>query len=206
MPNISTHINFIRILINKNFNDFDINFLTLGSIAPNYYVIFNDINKECISHFKKNIKDKCDLNKFNLNIFNKNLNYLEKSFATGYYTHLWLDNYFDENMKKTFFKNCNLKSFKSVILNENIKNYDVKQLLDFITKINIENQAFNDFLPININKSISIFNDFKYKCLNKNFNIKYPIILNEHDYNTFLNNCLDIFLSETINKNIIKTL
>lgn len=53
MPNISTHINFIRILINKNFNDFDINFLTLGSIAPNYYVIFNDINKECISHFKK---------------------------------------------------------------------------------------------------------------------------------------------------------
>ena len=107
MPNISTHINFIRILINKHFNDFDINFLTLGSIAPNYYVIFNDINKECLSHFKNNINDKCDLNKFNLNIFNKNLNYLEKSFATGYYIHLWLDNYFDENMKKVCFHQLN---------------------------------------------------------------------------------------------------
>lgn len=198
MPNISTQINFIRILTNKNFNDFDINFLTLGSIAPNYYAIFNDINKECISHFKKNINDKCDLNKFNLNISNKNLNYLERSFAIGYYIHLWLDNYFDENIKKFFFENCTVKSFKSVILNENIKNYDVKPLLNFITKINIKNSSFNDFLPININKSIRIFNDFKYKCLNKNLDIKYPIILNEYDYNTFLNNCSDIFLNEKL--------
>ena len=41
MPNISTHINFLRILKNKYFNELDINFLTLGSIAPNYYIIFN---------------------------------------------------------------------------------------------------------------------------------------------------------------------
>ena len=43
MPNISTHINFIRVLTTKYFNEFDINFLTLGSIAPSYYIIFNDI-------------------------------------------------------------------------------------------------------------------------------------------------------------------
>ena len=52
MPNISTHINFLRFLRNKYFNELDINFLTLGSIAPNYYVIFNDIPRGCLSHFK----------------------------------------------------------------------------------------------------------------------------------------------------------
>ena len=64
MPNISTHINFIRVLTTKYFNEFDINFLTLGSIAPSYYIIFNDIPKGCISHFKDNPNNKCNLTKF----------------------------------------------------------------------------------------------------------------------------------------------
>ena len=60
MPDISTHINFLRILKNKYFNELDINFLTLGSIAPNYYVIFNDTNKSCLSHFKEDSSEKCN--------------------------------------------------------------------------------------------------------------------------------------------------
>ena len=170
MPNISTHINFIRVLTTKYFNEFDINFLTLGSIAPSYYIIFNDIPKGCISHFKDNPNNKCNLTKFKLNLSNKELNYSQKSFAIGYYIHLWLDNYFDENIKKLFLSKYNVQTFEStMIINENMKNLDIKSLMGFISKITIIDSSFIDFLPININKSIRIFKDFKYKCLNKNW-------------------------------------
>ena len=44
MPELSTHINFIKHLNDINFNDYDLYYLTLGSIAPDYYVVFK--NKE----------------------------------------------------------------------------------------------------------------------------------------------------------------
>lgn len=205
MPNISTHINFLRILKNKYFNEFDINFLTLGSIAPNYYVIFNDANKSCLSHFKEDSSKKCNLTKFKLHLANKKLNYLEKSFAMGYYTHLWLDNYFDENIERFFISKSNIETYGShVIINENIKNYDMKLIIDFISKINIIDSSFTDFLPIKLNKSINIFNDFKYKCLNKNFNTAYPIIITENEYIKFINGCSDVFLKEFNSETIIK--
>ncbi|MDU2489118.1 MAG: zinc dependent phospholipase C family protein [Clostridium celatum] len=205
MPNISTHINFLRILKNKYFNELDINFLTLGSIAPNYYVIFNDTNKSCLSHFKEDSSEKCNLTKFRLNLSNKKLNYLEKSFAMGYYTHLWLDNYFDENIERFFISKSNIETYGShVILNENIKNYDIKLIIDFISKINIIDSSFKDFLPIKLNKSINIFNDFKYKCLNKNFNTACPIIITENDYIRFINVCSNVFLKEFNRETIIK--
>ncbi|MDU2123815.1 MAG: zinc dependent phospholipase C family protein [Clostridium celatum] len=205
MPNISTHINFLRILKNKYFNELDINFLTLGSIAPNYYVIFNDTNKSCLSHFKEDSSEKCNLTKFRLNLSNKKLNYLEKSFAMGYYTHLWLDNYFDENIERFFISKSNIETYGShVILNENIKNYDIKLIIDFISKINIIDSSFKDFLPIKLNKSINIFNDFKYKCLNKNFNTDCPIIITENDYIRFINGCSNVFLKEFNSQTIIK--
>ena len=75
MPNISTHINFLRILKNKYFNELDINFLTLGSIAPNYYIIFNDMTKGCLSLFKEVSSKKCDLTKFKFTLSNKKLKY-----------------------------------------------------------------------------------------------------------------------------------
>ncbi|MDU4980300.1 MAG: zinc dependent phospholipase C family protein, partial [Clostridium celatum] len=203
--NISTHINFLRILKNKYFNELDINFLTLGSIAPNYYVIFNDTNKSCLSHFKEDSSEKCNLTKFRLNLSNKKLNYLEKSFAMGYYTHLWLDNYFDENIERFFISKSNIETYGShVILNENIKNYDIKLIIDFISKINIIDSSFKDFLPIKLNKSINIFNDFKYKCLNKNFNTDCPIIITENDYIRFINGCSNVFLKEFNSQTIIK--
>ena len=153
MPNISTHINFIRILTNKHFDAFDIKFLILGSIAPNYYSIFNDIPKECLSHFKENQNDKCDLTKFKLNLSNKSLSYSEESFAMGYYIHLWLDNYFDTNIEKFFLSKYNLRTLDShVIINENIKNYDIKSIVDFISKITVIETPFKDFLPIKLNK------------------------------------------------------
>ena len=205
MPNISTHINFLRILKNKYFNEIDINFLTLGSIAPNYYIIFNDMTKGCLSHFKEDSSKKCDLTKFKLNLSNKKLNYLEKSFAIGYYTHLWLDNYFDENIERLFISEYNIQYLEyHVIINENIKNYDLKLIVDFISQINIIDSSFTDFLPIKLNKSISIFNDFKYKCLNKNFSTACPIILNENDYIKFINRCSDVFLKEYNSESIIK--
>lgn len=197
MPNISTHINFIRILTNKHFDAFDIKFLILGSIAPNYYSIFNDIPKECLSHFKENQNDKCDLTKFKLNLSNKSLRYSEESFAMGYYIHLWLDNYFDTNIEKFFLSKYNLRTLDShVIINENIKNYDIKSIVDFISKITVIETPFKDFLPIKLNKSINIFNDFKYKCLNKNFNTICPTIFHEDDYINFINECSDIFLNQ----------
>lgn len=205
MPNISTHINFLRFLRNKYFKELDINFLTLGSIAPNYYVIFNDANKSCLSHFKEDSSKKCNLTKFRLNLSNKKLNYIEKSFAMGYYTHLWLDNYFDENIERFLISKSNIETYVShVIINENIKNYDMKLIIDFISKINILDSSFTDFLPVKLNKSITIFNDFKYKCLCKNFNTPCPIIITQNDYIKFINGCLDVFLKEFNSETIIK--
>ena len=39
MPNLTTHINFIKYLTNKKYNNYDLNYLVLGSIAPDYYFI-----------------------------------------------------------------------------------------------------------------------------------------------------------------------
>ena len=33
MPNLTTHINFIKYLTNKKYNNYDLNYLVLGSIA-----------------------------------------------------------------------------------------------------------------------------------------------------------------------------
>ena len=52
MPELSTHINFIKHLNDINFNDYDLYYLTLGSIAPDYYVVFKNKEKACLSHFK----------------------------------------------------------------------------------------------------------------------------------------------------------
>ncbi|MBP3916458.1 hypothetical protein [Clostridium sp.] len=115
----------------------------------------------------------------------------------GYYIHLWLDNYFDENVENFFLSKYNLRNFRSnVIINENMKNYDIKSIVNFISKITIIETPFTDFLPIKLNKSINIFNDFKYKCLNKNFSTTCPIILHEDDYINFINECSDIFLNQ----------
>ena len=71
-----------------------------------------------------------------LNLSNKSLSYSEESFAMGYYIHRWLDNYFDTNIEKFFLSKYNLRTLDShVIINENIKNYDIKSIVDFISKI-----------------------------------------------------------------------
>ena len=46
MPNLTTHINFIKYLTNKKYNNYDLNYLVLGSIAPDYYFIFNNEKKD----------------------------------------------------------------------------------------------------------------------------------------------------------------
>lgn len=198
MPNLSTHINFLRILKNKNFNKYDINYLALGSIAPDYYVIFNDKDKECFSHFKSNIKDKCDFKKFSSFFSDKNLNYAEYSYILGYCLHLWLDNYFyNRNSKLYSYQSIKFGEFRShLIIEENIKNYDIKSIIEFISKINIIKSSFNDILPVKLNKSINIWNDFKHKCINRNFNLTCPILLNKDDYSKFLDESSDIFLNE----------
>ena len=89
MPNLTTHINFIKYLTNKKYNNYDLNYLVLGSIAPDYYFIFNNEKKGCLSHFEETINDESNLDIFNSKILKLNVNHFEKSYIVGYYSHLW---------------------------------------------------------------------------------------------------------------------
>lgn len=55
MPNLTTHINFIKYLTNKKYNNYDLNYLVLGSIAPDYYFIFNNEKKVAFLILKKQL-------------------------------------------------------------------------------------------------------------------------------------------------------
>ena len=133
MPELSTHINFIKHLNDISFNDYDLYYLTLGSIAPDYYVVFKNKEKACLSHFKEKITDKPNIYSFKNKISNLKLSYYEKSYVMGYYYHLWLDNYFNENIKSLPMKKSGYNSFiEKKFIKENIKNYDLKYIINFI--------------------------------------------------------------------------
>ena len=133
MPELSTHINFIKHLNDINFNDYDLYYLTLGSIAPDYYVVFKNKEKACLSHFKEKITDKPNIYSFKNKISNLKLSYYEKSYVMGSYYHLWLDNYFNENIKSLPMKKSGYNSFiEKKFIKENIKNYDLKYIINFI--------------------------------------------------------------------------
>ena len=155
MPNLTTHINFIKYLTNKKYNNYDLNYLVLGSIAPDYYFIFNNEKKGCLSHFEETINDESNLDIFNSKILKLNVNHFEKSYIVGYYSHLWLDNYFYNNCDKFTIINNNFSTtLLRKFLKENIKIYDLKSTRELINSISISpnNSDFNDILPISLDR------------------------------------------------------
>lgn len=205
MPNISTHINFIKCLINNNLKDYDINYLTLGSVAPDYYIVFNNDEKGCISHFKKIISETSNLDYFKNKFSNIDFTHQEKSYILGYYAHLWLDNYFYYN-NDNLIVNIDFSNFTPFIINrfikENIRVYDLRTSLHFISNINIEYSNLdisNNILPIPINKALHIWNDFKFKSMNKSLELNCPDVLSTEDYYGFINKASVEFLKEYSN-------
>lgn len=200
MPNISTHINFINCLINNNFKDYDINYLTLGSVAPDYYIIFNNEEKGCASHFKKMVSEISNLNYFKSKFSNIQLTHEQTSYLLGYYAHLWLDNYFYYNIDNLMV-NVNSSNFTTFLLNrfikENIYIYDLRSSLHFISKISInysDLDAANNLFPISINKALHLWSDFKFKSMNKSLELSCPTILNDTEYYKFINKASNDFL------------
>ena len=189
MPNLTTHINFIKYLTNKKYNNYDLNYLVLGSIAPDYYFIFNKEKKGCLSHFEETINDESNLDIFNSKILKLNVNHFEKSYIVGYYSHLWLDNYFYNNCDKFTIINNNFSTtLLRKFLKENIKIYDLKSTRELINSISISpnNSDFNDILPISLNKSIHLLNDLKFKSLISPLELSCPTVIENSSYNKFL--------------------
>lgn len=189
MPELSTHINFIKHLNDINFNDYDLYYLTLGSIAPDYYVVFKNKEKACLSHFKEKITDKPNIYSFKNKISNLKLSYYEKSYVMGYYYHLWLDNYFNENIKSLPMKKSGYNSFiEKKFIKENIKNYDLKYIINFINSISLSNsiEYTHDILPVPIKRANNILRDLKFKSSIVNLELSCPVLIDNNDYNEFI--------------------
>ena len=189
MPELSTHINFIKHLNDINFNDYDLYYLTLGSIAPDYYVVFKNKEKACLSHFKEKITDKPNIYSFKNKISNLKLSYYEKSYVMGYYYHLWLDNYFNENIKSLPMKKSGYNSFiEKKFIKENIKNYDLKCIINFINSISLSNsiEYTHDILPVPIKRANNILRDLKFKSSIVNLELSCPVLIDNNDYNEFI--------------------
>ena len=189
MPELSTHINFIKHLNDINFNDYDLYYLTLGSIAPDYYVVFKNKEKACLSHFKEKITDKPNIYSFKKKISNFKLSYYEKSYVMGYYYHLWLDNYFNENINNLPIKKSTYNSFlEKKFIKENIKNYDLKCIINFINSISLSNsiEYTHDILPVPIKRANNILRDLKFKSSIINLELSCPVLIDNNDYNEFI--------------------
>lgn len=200
MPSISTHLNFTKLLNNKGFNNFDNNYFLLGSIAPDYYIHFYDEKMACISHFKKSIFDRSNLNDFVRFVSKEEFSSKELCYIKGYYTHLWLDNYlFDfgdslEIDKPEGMEEKNTRQF----IKENIRAYDISNIREELIRQNCRNcysEGFVSHLPTTIEKAVELLETFKNTGLRETVEINIITVVKESNYYKFLENAAKDFLS-----------
>ncbi|WP_291580681.1 zinc dependent phospholipase C family protein [Clostridium sp. UBA6640] len=178
MPEINTHMAFANILNSELIENLENNYFLLGNIAPDCFLHKSNNYLDCKAHYKSSVNSSCQCELFLkdkcLDVTNE-----EKSFILGYYSHLWLDNYANENghiLTASVLVNGNNEEAKEKFL-KNLLFYDNK-IID--NKLNLEK----------INKTI--FKDFKnyYMVSEKDMKMvfnKYVTILKESSkYSNFL--------------------
>lgn len=203
MPSISTHLNFTKLLNNKGFNNCDSNYFLLGSIAPDYYINFYDEKMGCISHFKKSIFDKSNLNDFVRFVSKKEFSSKELSYIKGYYTHLWLDNYlfdFGDCLGIDKPEGMEEKSARQFI-KDNIRIYDISKIREELIRqncCNCSSEGFVNHLPVTIEKAVELLETFKNTGLGEAVGINVVTVVKESNYYKFLENAVKDFLNESI--------
>jgi len=193
MPSISTHLHFGKVLLENNNNDIDLLSYIMGLASPK--TIFDEIDEYHTLDEDGNIDVREFYEKFNI----KELSLESKSFVLGYYSNLWLEEYYKFNARKLTIHNKEELSDEELILalENTVRYYDIAAIGDFYKKIKDSINDYNPNLNLNEIKYIDL-NEVK-KILIDYFNEVTPIITNkelmdEDEYNNFINKSCSKFL------------
>ncbi len=193
MPSISTHLHFGKVLLEHNDNDVDLLSYIMGLASPK--TIFDEIDEYHTLDEDGNIDVREFYEKFNI----KELSLESKSFVLGYYSNLWLEEYYKFNARKLIIHNKEELSDEELILalENTVRYYDIAAVGDFYKKIKDSINDYNPNLNLNEIKYIDL-NEVK-KILIDYFNEVTPLITNkelmdEDEYNNFINRSCSKFL------------
>lgn len=189
MPSINTHMAFAKILHFKLSENLESNYFLLGNIAPDCFLHRNNNYLDYKAHYKSSVNSNCQCELF---LRDKCLDVTEKerSFILGYYSHLWLDNYVNENghiLTTSMLVNENNEEAKEKFL-KNLLFYDNK-IID--NKLNVEKinktifKDFKNYYVVSEKDMKMIFNEYvihlKESSKHSNF-----LVLKEKNYINFL--------------------
>lgn len=193
MPSISTHMHFGKVLLEKIDNDIDLLSYIMGLAAPK--TIFDEIDEYHTLDEDGNIDVREFYEKFNI----KELSLESKSFVLGYYSNLWLEEYYKFNARKlTIHNNEELTDEELILAVENIvRYYDIVSIGGFYDKIKDTINNYNINLNLNETKYIN-FREVK-KILTDYFNKVTPLVthnelIDQDEYNSFINKSCSKFL------------
>ncbi|GAA0122534.1 hypothetical protein UT300018_18500 [Clostridium faecium] len=189
MPNINTHIAFTEILHFELSEKLENSYFLLGNIAPDCFLYKNNNYLNCKAHYKNDINNNCQCKLFLkdkcFNVTNE-----EKSFILGYYSHLWLDNYFtnNEHILRTYVTTKD-NTVRKKSFSQNLLFYDNKIINN---KLNIDEinstvfKYFKNHYVVSEKDMKKIFNDC-IKLFEESVNYKDFLVLDEEKYINFLN-------------------
>lgn len=193
MPSISTHMHFGKVLLEKINNDIDLLSYIMGLAAPK--TIFDEIDEYHTLDEDGNIDVREFYEKFNI----KELSLESKSFVLGYYSNLWLEEYYKFNARKLTIHNEEELTDEELILavENTVRYYDIVSIGDFYGKIKDNIYNYNASLNLNETKYID-FKEVK-KILADYFNKVTPLIthkelIDQDEYNSFINKSCSKFL------------
>lgn len=196
MARISTHMHFSKLMLENSEDEVDICNFLLGLVSPDIY-IDDETNEKY--HYLDEDGD-IDVKEFYESFNWESLNFKEKSFVLGYYSHLWFDEYYKFNASKLIVHNKNDLSDEE--LGHAVKNlltyYDYKVINRFYDEIKQNIIENNDIIEIekleqiDIKKSKQLLTDFLSSPIHDQSN---TYLINEKDYVELIYSSCDKFLS-----------
>lgn len=196
MPRFSTHMHFGKLLIESTDDEIDIRSFILGLAAPDTFIddeTFEDY------HFADEDGD-IDVRAFYESFDWDSFGLEQKSFVLGYYSHLWLDEYFKFNASKLTVHNKN--DLPDEELGQAVKNlleyYDNKIVDGFFD--NIKDDIDNFILELNIvklnsistKKSKGIVTDYFKKIITNNIHTE---LIDEVEYTELISKSYSKFIN-----------
>lgn len=187
MPPISTHMHFGKIFIENLDDEIDIHSFILGMASPDTFIDDDTFEEfHCLDE-DGNIDVRDFYEKFDL----KKLNLQQKSFILGYYSHLWLDEYYKFNASRLTIHNSNDLSDDelSVAVKNTFKYYDAKAVGSYYENIKHEineykiNIDLKEIKHISVKKSKEILSEYFNEFIPNNI---YPELIEETEYLNFI--------------------
>jgi hypothetical protein len=189
---ITSCINFARLVISKSAIKYDLTSYVLGAIAPNAGKDPTNDSTYRLRHFVvgETNPDLAFFLEATRHLRNKS-NISERSFVDGYYAHLWLDNYmrnYGEDIRLIHQLNLTPKQIKTYF-KQNIRHYNLVAIRDFVTEVRtpmLKIREIPGLYFISIDAAIILWNQFVE--LFKKFDETEPmtVIITKEQHDRFL--------------------